>query len=284
MRAANPRLVYCSTSGFGQDGPWSRVAGHDLNYLAVGGFLDTTHARADGGPPVPGATVADSAGGGMQAVIAILAALVRRSTTGEGAYLDVAAADGVVALMSLAIDEYLATGVVPGPRHGLLTGQIRLLRPLRSRRRQVAVGRGDRAALLGESVPACSGASNGRRNRWTTTRRTRSAPTSAPRSRPSRATSGPRCSWKPTRVSRRCCRCRSSSTTPQFAARGAFVGSRPPEAGRFRQTAPVLAGQPAPDGPYQLRAAIDTDVDELLHAAGLTAAEITALRDEGVVA
>ena len=45
-----------------------RVAGHDLNYLAVGGFLDATHARADGGPPVPGATVADSAGGGMHAV------------------------------------------------------------------------------------------------------------------------------------------------------------------------------------------------------------------------
>ncbi len=123
VAAVNPRIVYCSTSGYGQDGPDAQQAGHDLNYLAVGGFLATTHPRADGGPPVPGATVADSAGGGMHAVIAILAALVNRSSTGAGTYLDVAAADGVLALMSLAIDEYLATGVVPAPRHGLLTGR-----------------------------------------------------------------------------------------------------------------------------------------------------------------
>ena len=123
VRAVNPGIVYCSTSGYGQNGPHATRAGHDLNYLAIGGFLATTHARADGGPPVPGATVADSAGGGMHAVIAILAALVRRGATGTGAYLDVAAADGVLALMSLAVDEYLATGAVPQPRHGLLTGR-----------------------------------------------------------------------------------------------------------------------------------------------------------------
>src|SRR5438105_9895012 len=111
VAAANPRIVYCSTSGYGQDGPHAQYAGHDLNYLAVGGFLATSHPRADGGPPVPGATVADSAGGGMHAVIAILAALVNRASTGAGAYLDVAAADGVLALMSLAADQDLATGV-----------------------------------------------------------------------------------------------------------------------------------------------------------------------------
>ena len=123
LKGRNPRLVYCSTSGYGQDGPRSQWAGHDLNYLGVGGFLDCTGRRADGQPPIPGATVADSAGGGMQAVIAILAALVRRASTGEGAYLDVSVADGVLALMALAVDEYLAVGVEPGPRHGILTGR-----------------------------------------------------------------------------------------------------------------------------------------------------------------
>ncbi len=59
----------------------------------------------------------------MQAVIAILAALVQRAATGEGAYLDVSVADGVVALMSLYVDEYFATGEVPGPRHNILTGR-----------------------------------------------------------------------------------------------------------------------------------------------------------------
>ncbi|MEP6626132.1 MAG: CaiB/BaiF CoA-transferase family protein [Acidimicrobiia bacterium] len=123
VRAINPRVVYCSTSGYGQTGPRAQWAGHDINYLAVGGYLDCSGRDGDGGPALPGATVADSAGGGMQAVIAILAALVARSTTGEGTYLDVSVADGVVALMSLNVDEYLATGAVPRPRHSMLTGR-----------------------------------------------------------------------------------------------------------------------------------------------------------------
>jgi alpha-methylacyl-CoA racemase len=120
VKARNPGIVYCSTSGYGQDGPRSQWAGHDLNYLAVTGFLATTQPRGDGGPPIPGATVADSAGGGMHAVIAILAALVQRATTGKGSYLDVSVADGVLALMALHVDEYLATGVTP---HNVLTGR-----------------------------------------------------------------------------------------------------------------------------------------------------------------
>ena len=120
VKAHNPGIVYCSTSGYGQQGPRSQWAGHDLNYLAMTGYLASTQPRTDGGPPIPGATVADSAGGGMQAVIAILAALVRRAGTGEGAYLDVSVADGVLALMALHIDEYLATGEVPS---NVLTGR-----------------------------------------------------------------------------------------------------------------------------------------------------------------
>jgi alpha-methylacyl-CoA racemase len=123
VSARNPRIVYCSTSGYGQTGPAAQWAGHDLNYLAVSGYLHCTGPAAHGGPPIPGATVADSAGGGMHAVMAILAALVRRATTGDGAYLDVSVADGMLALMALQVDEYLATGAGPGPRHGILTGR-----------------------------------------------------------------------------------------------------------------------------------------------------------------
>src|SRR6202008_3280426 len=113
VRVANPGVVYCSTSGYGQTGPRAQWAGHDLNYLAAGGYLDCLGRGAAGGPALPGATIGDAAGGGMQAVIAILAALVHRAATGEGAVLDVSVADGVVGLMSLYIDEYLATGEVP---------------------------------------------------------------------------------------------------------------------------------------------------------------------------
>lgn len=123
LKARKPSIVYCSTSGYGQDGPRSQWAGHDLNYLAIGGFLDVSGRGPDMRPPIPGATVADSAGGGMHAVMSVLAALVRRERTGEGAYLDVSAADGILALMALAVDEYLAVGVVPGPGHGMLTGR-----------------------------------------------------------------------------------------------------------------------------------------------------------------
>jgi alpha-methylacyl-CoA racemase len=119
----NPRIVYAALTGYGQDGPYSQWAGHDLNYLAVGGFLATQGRRPDGGPAIPGATVADSAGGGMQAVIAILAALLHRASTGEGQFLDVAATDGVLSLMSLHIDEFLATGTEPTAGSALLTGR-----------------------------------------------------------------------------------------------------------------------------------------------------------------
>src|SRR5688500_113149 len=72
VKTRNPRIVYCSTSGFGQDGPHAQWAGHDLNYLAVSGYLDCTEPAEGGKPPVPGATIADSTGGGMHAVMSIL--------------------------------------------------------------------------------------------------------------------------------------------------------------------------------------------------------------------
>ena len=123
LHVHNPRLIYAATSGYGQFGPYRDRAGHDINYLAIGGFLATQGARADGGPAIPGATVADSAGGGMHAAIAILAALVRRAHTNEGVFLDVSTTEGVLALTSLNVDEYLATGNEPGPGTTLLTGK-----------------------------------------------------------------------------------------------------------------------------------------------------------------
>lgn len=120
VKAIAPRVVYCSTSGFGQTGPRSQWAGHDLNYLAVSGFLASSGRGYNDKPPVPGATVADSAGGGMHAVMSILAALVSRSSSGEGAYLDVSIADGVLGVMALSLDSHLATGEISG----LLSGEF----------------------------------------------------------------------------------------------------------------------------------------------------------------
>ena len=120
---STPAIILCSTTGYGQNGPRAAWAGHDINYLAVGGYLATTEPRADGGPPVPGATIADAAGGGMQAAMAVMAALIGRGADGPGAHLDVSIADGVLWLTSLAVDEYLATGAPVGHGHNIITGR-----------------------------------------------------------------------------------------------------------------------------------------------------------------
>ena len=77
VAARNPRIVYCSTSGYGQDGPYAAWAGHDLNYLAVSGYLAMSAPTPGGAPPLPGATIADAAAGGMHAALSIVSALLR---------------------------------------------------------------------------------------------------------------------------------------------------------------------------------------------------------------
>jgi alpha-methylacyl-CoA racemase len=119
---ANPRIVYCSITGFGADGPYRDIAGHDINYQAIGGIVGLT-GLADGPPMIPGATAADSAGGGMHSAIAILAAVIARRATGKGQFVDVAATDGIVNMVSLGIDEFLATGEEPKRGEALLTGR-----------------------------------------------------------------------------------------------------------------------------------------------------------------
>ncbi len=99
LHACNPRMVICSISGFGQDGPDRLRAGHDLNYLARAGVLSITGA-AGGMPAIPGVQVADIGGGAQSAVIAILAALRRAEHTGEGSHCDVSMLDGVLSWMS----------------------------------------------------------------------------------------------------------------------------------------------------------------------------------------
>jgi len=94
LSALNPRLVYCSLSGYGQKGPYRERAGHDLNYIALAGLL-AVNGVADGPPIPPGVQIADLSGA-MLATISILAALVARTHTGKGQYLDVGLFDGAL--------------------------------------------------------------------------------------------------------------------------------------------------------------------------------------------
>jgi crotonobetainyl-CoA:carnitine CoA-transferase CaiB-like acyl-CoA transferase len=98
----NPRIIYCSITGYGQTGPFREIAGHDVNYLSVAGVLDLIGEK-DGLPGIPGFQIADIAGGGMYGVIGILLALVAREKTGKGQYIDISMTDGSASLLSLVL-------------------------------------------------------------------------------------------------------------------------------------------------------------------------------------
>ena len=102
LHERNPRLVMCSITGYGQDGPFAARAGHDLNYMATAGALGLNGER--GGPPVPlSVQVADIGGGGLQPAVAVLGALVDVLKGGEGRWIDASMTDGAVSWLALVL-------------------------------------------------------------------------------------------------------------------------------------------------------------------------------------
>lgn len=105
----NPRLIYCSITGYGQTGSYKDKAGHDINYIALSGIAGHC-GRQDSGPPPMGIQIADVAGGSLHAVIGILAAVVERQNSGLGQYIDISMTDCVVGLNNMAAAASLAGG------------------------------------------------------------------------------------------------------------------------------------------------------------------------------
>jgi crotonobetainyl-CoA:carnitine CoA-transferase CaiB-like acyl-CoA transferase len=112
LRALNPRLVYCSITGFGQDGPYAQRAGYDFAVQGLGGLMSLTGAP-DGEPQKVGVAVADLFTG-MYATVAILAALRHRDATGEGQTIDMALLDAQVAMLANLGSHALVGGEAPG--------------------------------------------------------------------------------------------------------------------------------------------------------------------------
>ncbi len=305
LRAVNPGIILCSTTGYGQHGPRSAWAGHDINYLAQGGYLASTEPAADGGPPVPGATIADAAGGGMHAALAVMAALIGRGGSGPGVHLDVSIADGVLWLTSLAVDEHLATGADVGPGHDILTGRYACYDTYQAADGGwLAVGAiepkfyANLCRLLGceqwdghqlddavqDKIRADFKAAFATKDRDTWVAELAAADT---------------CVTPVLSVA-------ELVDDEQFRARHAFVEAvtGPPGAGpsgtgggveptgsgavavpsRFRQVGPVLAGMRAPDRPVVAGDPLRSDTDRLLVEAGLDLSDIGGLRERGIVA
>ena len=121
LRAVNPRLIYCAITGYGQNGPFSKKAGHDINYLARSGVAFAA-GRKQGGPSLYNFQIADVAGGSMNAVCGILAAVYCRERTGKGQFIDISMQDCVVPFNSMDGASFFAGGALPERESGLLDG------------------------------------------------------------------------------------------------------------------------------------------------------------------
>ena len=112
IRKLNPEVIYCSITGYGQDGPYRNLPGHDINFIALSGVLGVLN---EGGfpPVVPGIKIADIGGGGLQATVGILLALLARDRTGNGQYIDISMTDGIASWLAIPSAIYFESASVP---------------------------------------------------------------------------------------------------------------------------------------------------------------------------
>lgn len=282
VSAANSQIVYCSISGYGQTGPAGSWVGHDLNYDALAGMLATTELRADGAPAIPGLTVADTAGGGMQAVISILAGLLNCRMRGEGAYLDVSMTEGVLYLMSMHVDEYLATGKEPTRGSSVLTGGFACYDLYRAADglwiTLGAIEKGFYANVckaLGCEEWVAHQFDSGRQEEIRQALRQAFAQKT-------------RTEWMQLFSTMDSCTAPVNSIAqvvedPHFIARGAFVEVDHPEHGAFRQVGPLLAGSKVFDGPISAPSSSETHSEAVLAEIGVEGEQFKQLVEMGIV-
>lgn len=108
----NPGIIYCSVTGYGQDGPYANMSGHDINYISIAGALNLI-GEAGQRPVVPLNLLADIAGAALHTAIAILIAITTRTKTGRGQYIDVSYTDTVISLLTYITSNYFRTNKIP---------------------------------------------------------------------------------------------------------------------------------------------------------------------------
>ncbi|MBI4186803.1 MAG: CoA transferase [Chloroflexi bacterium] len=120
VSSVNPTVIYCSITGYGQDGPYRDLPGHDINYIAMGGALGLI-GNSDGRPTIPLNLIADM-GAGLHAATGILSALVARNKTGRGQYVDISMTDSVISFLTYITAYYFQSGVEPKRGETYLSG------------------------------------------------------------------------------------------------------------------------------------------------------------------
>lgn len=121
LKKAHPQLIYCALTGYGQDGPYAQMPGHDINYLGFSGLLDL-QGEYGGRPVVPAAQIADLGGGALPAAVGILLALFEREKSGKGQFVDIAMLDGVISWLQTTMPDFLVTGNRPKRGEMMLSG------------------------------------------------------------------------------------------------------------------------------------------------------------------
>jgi len=139
LRLQNRGLVYCSITGYGQDGPYRDRAGHDMNYLALSGLLGLT-GQPDGPPIQAAGQIADVGGGALMGAVGILIALRERDRSGEGQFVDCSMFDGALSWLGLVAAGLLATGQAPARGELPLAGRFNCYRPYECADGWVALG------------------------------------------------------------------------------------------------------------------------------------------------
>jgi len=122
LKTMNEKLIYCSVTGYGQDGPYKDMVGHDINYLSFGGVLGLT-GEPGRKPVIPPIQVADMAAGGMYAALGILSALIARQKTGKGQYIDISMLDGIIAMLPFLVSLFWGQGMNLQRGDTLLSGR-----------------------------------------------------------------------------------------------------------------------------------------------------------------
>jgi alpha-methylacyl-CoA racemase len=265
----NPRLVYGRMTGWGQDGPWSHAAGHDMNYIAVTGALHGL-GQDESRPHFPGNLLGDFGGGSTYLVVGVLAALLEARVSGRGQVVDAAIVDGTAHLNAIA-STFAAVGLDTGRRRsGLLDGGTPWYDVYETADgRHVSVGAlepqfwADLVARIGVELPDRDDPANHATIRDALTRRFRERT---------------QAEWAEVFDGTDACVApvvplAEAPAHPHLAARGTFVApdgvTQPAPAPRFSRTSPSISGPPALPGEHTrdaLAAWGIGDVDALLES------------------
>jgi alpha-methylacyl-CoA racemase len=280
MREANPAIVFCAITGYGQDGPYTQRAGHDMNYLGLVGLLGLTGAK--NGPPVQsGGQIADLGGGALMAAFGVMAALHERRCSGEGQMIDISMADGALSWLALVAGRYFCDGEEPGRGEQQLAGGLLCYYPYEAADGWVTCG-----ALEPKFWAAfCNGV-----ERPDLIEAQFEAPGSEAWQQVAEVFRGrSRAEWKDFNDEHDCCiepvlDVGEALDSELVRARGMVSEIEQPALGTVRQLGVPVKMSRTPGDPTRPAPAFGEHTDEVLREAGYSAEEIAAMKESGAAA